>query len=229
MSKAAPPPLAAADETIGFERIGLGPGSMLRLHLQQPDARHYHVQFIGMVKDKGFITSLPVSGDKGLWMTPGGTYVFHVLAGMYVHAFTSQVLIARAQPYPHVHFEYPAQVQSRRVRKAPRVRMSLDARLSGADGAEQVARVVDLSLNGALVEFSAPVEGDSLRLTLPIQLDEARKELLLSTVIRNRATPTQPGQPWHVGVEFGEIPEQDALLLHYFICHASTKPGALGS
>ncbi len=229
MSRAAAPTPAPEGDVVGFDRIGLGIGSMLRLHAQEPDARHYHVQLIGLYRDKGFITTLPVSGDKELWMTPGSTYVFHVLAGTHVHAFTSQVMIARAHPYPHVHFEYPAGMQSQKVRKSHRVRMALDVLLSGTGGAEPQARVVDLSLNGALLELAAPVEGDTLRMTLPIHLDEAQKDLSIEAAIRNREAPGKAGRPWRIGVEFGDISEQDRLLLHYFIDHTRAASCPLGT
>jgi len=214
-------------ETVGFEQMRLQIGEVLRISPQEAGTPqvHYAVQYIGGLSGKGFITTLPVSGDKLLWMPPGSLYVMRVLCGTHAYAFTSQVIRARATPYPHVHFRYPATVQARKVRKSLRVGMHLAVELV-AGGNTLAATLLDLSMHGARIEADTPVEGDTVELVLPIRLDEADSRLRLAARVRNRQGAEGNAPSRRLGLEFDKLAEQDALLLHYFIDHAVAEAGA---
>lgn len=217
-------------DKVSFDQMRLQVGDALRLTPNEDGASsvHYTVQFIGALQGKGLITSLPVASDKGVWMPPGSGYVVRVLSGTHAYAFTSQVIRARATPYPHVHFQYPASVQARRVRKSARVSMQLEIELSDANGTAISGILLDLSMHGARIEISAPLEGEQVQLVLPIELDEVQSQLKLKARIRNREKMDQLRErpSCHLGVEFGELGEQEAMLLHYFIDHAIAEKGA---
>lgn len=224
-------PAGQGMETVSFEQMHLQVGETLRLAPQDPGAApaHYTVQYIGALPDKGLITTLPMAEGKGLWMPPGGSFVIRVLSGTHVFAFTSQVIRARANPYPHVHFQYPPSVQARKVRKSLRVSMNLPVRITGAGGTALPAILLDLGMHGARIETQASLAGEAqLQLTLPIRLEEAQSQLQLQALIRNRVEREAPdgGPSRQLGLEFQPLPEQEALLLHYFIDHALAEGGA---
>jgi len=205
-------------------------GESLKLTPQEPGAlaSHYTVQYIGALKGKGFITTLPLSEGKGLWMQAGSTYVIRVLSGTHAYAFTSQVIRARASPYPHVHFRYPEAVQAKRVRRSARVKMSLDVKVTDGSGQAISARLLDLSMHGARLELLAPMTDDQVQLSLPIRLDEVESQLQIKGHVCNQEAVTQVSSehPQHAGIEFGELAEQEAMLLHYFIDHTVVEGGA---
>ena len=219
-------------DTLAFDQLPLQVGDVLRLTSNDDGAgaMHYTVQFIGALQGKGLITSLPVAGNKGAWMPPGGSYVVRVLSGTHAYAFTSQVLRARASPYPHVHFQYPAVVQARKVRQSLRVSMNLGIEIvdDGGGGNSLPATLLDLSMHGARLETAESLVGDQVQLTLPIKLDEADNSLRLRARVRNLKGKGESGmgQPLRLGVEFEKLEKPDALLLHYFIDHAIAEHGA---
>lgn len=210
--------LALSFEDIGL-RVGL-PLTMRPVDKTMTPAR-YQVEYVGSLRRKSLLVTLPVDGGKGLWLRSGQEFVFTAVEGMYVYAFTSQVLRARSNPFPYVHFSYPKKIDARQVRKSYRIKMRLPAAAAGHDGAREAVLVLDLSMTGALLEgpTNAWQAGDSFSLALPITLEEAHGDLDLPATVRNRAEK-QDGKCAHYGVEFAALPQNDALLLHYFIDHA---------
>lgn len=218
-------------DTVSFDQLHLQVGQVLRLTPQDPDlsGAHYAVRFIGALPGKGLITTLPLVGNKCLWMPTGSTYVLRVLSGTHVYAFSSQVIRARANPYPHVHFQFPPSVQARKVRNALRVSMNLEIQVNGNDGKVVPATLVDLGMNGARIETTIPLAmEDPLLLVLPIQMDEAQSQLALRARVRNQEGLDTPGngQSRQVGLAFEQMAKEEALLLHYFIDHALAEEGA---
>lgn len=213
-------PASEQTEFKGFDQMRLGCGHTLQMHLEGQKAGHT-VQFIGALKGQGFITTLPVVGGKGLWMPPGGQYIFRVLSGAHVFGFTTRVIRARSSPYPHVHFQYPSAVHAKKVRKSLRVNLELAIEVNAEGAAPIAATLRDLSMHGALLECAQPLAGDELRLALPISLAEVESRIQIPATVRNRSDPPAdtPGQPGRYGVEFGQLPQQEAMLLHYLIDH----------
>lgn len=215
---------AAPAAALVFEDMGLRVGASLSMRPQAPGAlpARYQVEFIGAIKGKSLLVSLPVVNDKGLWLPNGQTFVFHAVEGMYVYAFTSHVLRARTHPFPYVHFTWPTHIDARQVRKSYRVKLRLP--LAVVHGAEkQAALLLDLSMTGALLAAPAQgwSEGDALSLLLPLALDEASSQLTLPATVRNRVEKSAGLA--HYGVEFAALPQNDALLLHYYIDHAIAR------
>ena len=221
---------AEGKEVVGFEQIPLRIGELIRLTPEEPAKpdEHHTVQYIGALPGKGLITSLPVFGDKGLWMPPGTAYVMRILSGTHVYAFTTQVIRARATPYPHVHFQYPMEVQARKVRRSLRVGMNLAVEIIDAGGRTLPTTLLDLSLHGARLECRMPLEGEEIQLVLPVQLEEAENRISLQARVRNQKAVEKAGlgQVVRLGVEFERLAKSDALLLHYFIDHAIAEHGA---
>jgi hypothetical protein len=217
-------------DVVNFDEMPLRPGEQMRLTSQDPGASigHYAVRYIGALPGEGLITTLPVAGDKGVWMPPGAGYVVRVLSGTHVYAFTTRVIRARATPYPHVHFQYPGEVQARKVRQSLRVGMHLNMEVVDEAGRPQPATLLDLSLHGARLETGAPPDGERVRLNLLVQLEEAQDRLSLPARVRNQQSGDLPGQGQvtRLGVEFEPLEKREALLLHYFIDHAIAEHGA---
>ena len=208
-------------EEINFESMGLRVGT--RLFMRPLDAegeqRRYQVEYVGALRGKSFLVTLPLANGKGVWMPSGQGFTFHVMEGMHVYAFTSYVLRARNDPGLYVHFAWPTRIESRQVRKSYRVNLRLPVAVEGSAGRQEVL-LLNLSMTGGLLQAPAGLwqDGDKLSLALPVELEEASSQLSLSAEVRNQVE--KPEGMAHYGVEFAALPQNDALLLHYYIDHA---------
>lgn len=203
-----------------FDDMGLRVGLSLYMRPRDPtlaQVRH-QVEYIGALRGKSFLTTLPILHDKGLWMQIGQDFVFHAMEGMHVYAFTSRVLRARNRPFPYVHFSYPEKIEARQVRKSYRVRMHRPVSVDFAGGTPQQALMLNLSMTGALIEAPNQVwqQNEALSFVLPIRMEEVSCELVLHATVRSWE---EKGTLAHYGVEFASLAQQDALFLHYFIDH----------
>lgn len=214
------PEPAASARVLSFPDMGLRVGLSLFMRPRDPalaQVRH-QVEYIGALRGKSFLVTLPIVRDKGLWMQNGQEFVFHAMEGMHVYAFTSRVLRARNNPFPYVHFSYPDKIEARQVRKSYRVRMHLPVSIAAGDGTRQNVLLLNLSMTGALVEVPAQVwrQNETLTFVLPITMEEASCELVLHATVRSWE---EKGTAARYGLEFASLAQQDALFLHYFIDH----------
>ena len=214
------PEPTTAGQDFSFADMGLHVGLSLFMRPRDPtlpQVRH-QVAYIGALRGKSFLTTLPLSNSKGLWMQNGQDFVFHAMEGMHVYAFTSRVLRARNSPFPYVHFSYPEKIEARQVRKSYRVRMHLPVSVTAGEALLQDARLLNLSMTGALVEAPTQVwkQNETLSFVLPIIMEEGSCELVLHATVRSWE---EKGPSAHYGLEFASLAQQDALFLHYFIDH----------
>jgi len=89
------------------------------------EAEPFTANFIGAHGRMSFLTSLPIVGDKGLWITPGSSFKFRVVHGMYAYAFSARSLRAHSRPYPYAHFSMPESVKYRQIRQSHRLETRL--------------------------------------------------------------------------------------------------------
>lgn len=215
-----PEPNAPAARVLSFDGMGLRIGLSLFMRPRDPtqaQVRH-QVEYIGALRGKSFLTTLPLSNNKGLWMQNGQEFVFHAMEGMHVYAFTSRVLRARNSPFSYVHFSYPDKIEARQVRKSYRVRMHLPVSVAAGEAPRQDALLLNLSMTGALVEAPAQAwkQNQTLSFVLPIAMEEGSCELVLHATV---CSWEEKGAFAHYGLEFAGLAQQDALFLHYFIDH----------
>lgn len=209
--------------SVGVEDMRLRPGAQLTMRsADQALAQTRHpVEFIGALRGKSLLFTLSASGGQEVWMPIGHEYVFHVIEGMYVYAFTSRVLLLCQRPSPYVHFAWPAQVSARQVRQAYRVRLREPVLYTLNAGDENRALLLDLSMTGC--QLQAPAQAlsmdDRIAIRLSLDLEEADRHLKLAAVVRS-ITPCGVDGQAHFGLQFENLPQEDALLLHYYIDHA---------
>ncbi len=209
-------------KSLRFEDMGLRVGASLSMRSANAnaDATRHRVEFIGAVRGKSLLVTLPLVNGKGLWLPQGQQYVFHTVEGMHAYAFTGDVLRARNSPLPYVHFSYPTRIDARQVRSAYRVKLRLPVVVTSPAG-QRDALLLDLSMSGALLEMADAgwQDGEAVSLIVPVELQEASSQVTLAAVVRNRIEPFAGGATRY-GVEFAGLPQNDALLLHYYIDHA---------
>ena len=210
----------AASGSLSFEDMGLRVGAWLTMRAAQGDGTRHRVELIGAVRGKSFLVTLPLVNGMGLWLQQGQQFVFHAVEGMHAYGFTCDVLRARNNPVPYVHFSYPSRIDARQVRSAYRVKLRLPVVVHSKNG-QHDALVQDLSMSGASLEVADAIwqDDEQVNLILPVELQEVSSQLTLAAVVRNRIA-AKPGGATRYGVEFAGLPQNEALLLHYYIDHA---------
>jgi c-di-GMP-binding flagellar brake protein YcgR len=217
----APEPVYVSD----FEAFHLLPGSTMRIQsLEGTSQAHHEVRYIGFIKGKSILVTLPLVNDKGMWMRVGETFVVRGFNGRHAYAFTTKVRRAREHPYTYVHFTYPESVESRLVRRTLRVSVSIPATIV-QPSAQLTGTMLDLSAAGAMVELEqeAGKPGDAIQLKFTIAMDEHQADMNMAATIRN-STPAGDGKSVRTGVAFDNVSQQDNLILHYYIYHLARLP-----
>lgn len=204
---------------IGFEAVRLYPGAEMQVQCLADLAQVRHkVRFIGFIKDKSLLTTLPFRNGERMWMEEGQAFIVRGFNGRYAYAFTTPVLRARAHPFPYLHFAWPRRVECQLVRNSLRVAVSLPASITFMDGASAAATIRDMSVSGALLDL--PVEagevGDRIQLGFAVSFEDEAMNLGISAEIRKiYRKESETGS--RIGLEFENVSQNDTLILHYFI------------
>ena len=208
---------------VDFDSIRLYPGAVFQIEQVGRPTNKYNLRYIGAIKGKSILLTIPVVEGRIANMPPGQTYVVRGFNGKYAYAFSSRVIQARSRPFPYVHFTYPESVESRIIRKALRVTVNLPAAIIKEDGQTPIT-IIDLSANGLMMGTARPVGevGDIIRIQFEIEADGARNTLTIPVKIRN-AKYSKDANSINVGAEFGEMAESDMLRLNNFILSRSLE------
>jgi c-di-GMP-binding flagellar brake protein YcgR len=198
-----------------FDVMQLHVGASMQLQSETDGATPNTVRFIGAVKGKSVIATVPFVEGKPAWMQAGRRYIIRGFTGMVAYAFEAEVLQAHAHPYSYVHFSYPRTTSTRPIRKSLRLRIDLPATITPKSGAPIAVDMVDISTNGAMLLCKEPVGNPSEALTVsfPVAFDDIETNLNLSAIIRS----IQKGEDGaRVGVEFLNVAHNDGLLLRCY-------------
>jgi c-di-GMP-binding flagellar brake protein YcgR len=211
-----------------FEALKLRPGVTLQLQSLAGGETH-GVRFIGALKGKSILVTLPVANGQGIRLQPGQDYVIRGFTGRLAYAFEAHPIVSYVHPYAYLHLSYPDSVTSKAVRKALRVKTSLPAAVVPRFGEQPVPiTLVDLSISGTMVDSSAPLgeTNDVVMLEFPVAFENISTELKLSAVIRS--VQKQEGlENLRIGLEFENISHNDSLILRCFVHTIETSEGML--
>lgn len=187
------------------------------------EAEPFNVSFIGAFGRMSFLTSLPSVGDKAIWVTPGSSFKFRVVHGMYAYAFTSRSLRAHSRPYPYIHFAVPKTVNYRQIRKSLRLETRLPVEVTRANGSRTLAIMRDVSEHGAKLELTGLLDsvGAQATLSIPILLPDVTCTITVIATVRNNSDldRSMSAGRFHYGVSFVPQTPEDLPLLQHFIDH----------
>lgn len=209
---------------MALEALRLYPGAAMYIQSQSDGAHARHkVQFIGSIKGRSVLVTLPFENGKGMWMQAGQTFVVRGFNGIYAYAFSSQVIRARAHPFAYIHFSWPREVDCQLVRKALRVELAMPAKVTLPDSRTVDVRLLDLSAPGAMLDSRAALGaiGDHARIRFSVDFEGDASDLDLAIVIRNIHIK-EDGSGFRIGVGFEAVARNDALILHYAINSIAT-------
>lgn len=110
--------------------LNLTLGSVLQMQATVPEnAPRYSVRLIGAMPGGSLVVTTPSLAGKVQIVREGQRFTIRALKGERVMGFVAQVLSASLKPYPHLHLEYPCDVEQIVVRNASRVSASARQRV----------------------------------------------------------------------------------------------------
>jgi c-di-GMP-binding flagellar brake protein YcgR len=186
-------------------------------------------QFFGAIESKGVMVGPMGPDGVKTELEEGEVCVVRGFTGQYEFSFLSKVLQTFEKPFAYALLAYPAQVDARMVRQSMRTktswptRIQLPASAGVADGETLDVKLLDLSLQGAMIEAPSPLGaiGDVIGLQMNAQVDDAPALLNASArICHNNKSSTSAVH--FIGLAFKDLTQQDKLLLHYLTQTAQT-------
>ncbi len=211
-------------EDLPLDLVRLQIGDALQLQSQAGDgqSRHY-VRLIGYLKGHSVFVTAPTQDGKVMLMREGQNFVVRAFCGKHAYAFPSTIDKVVNSPFPFLHLSYPASVRGLAVRRFARVDVQIIASISLAGdegGTPKAATIVNLSLGGARIKASAPLARRGAEIVLKFRLDmnDVESYLVVPATVRAIAhDETDPQGLVEHGVEFGNVGQQDQLVMTAFV------------
>ena len=212
-----------------FKSLGMRTGMALQTRRLVEGASKKESQYFGAIESKGVMVG-PMGPDGARTeLEEGEVCVVRGFTGQYEFSFLSKVLQTFEQPFAYALLAYPAQVDARLVRQSMRTktswptRVKLPALAAGADDITLEVTLLDLSLQGAMIEAPSPLGaiGDVITVQMNVQVDETPATLELAARICHDHKSSN--SPTHfLGLAFKDATQHDKLLLHYLTQTAQT-------
>lgn len=212
-----------------FKSLGMRTGMALQTRRLVEGASKKESQYFGAIESKGVMVG-PMGPDGARTeLEEGEVCVVRGFTGQYEFSFLSKVLQTFEQPFAYALLAYPAQVDARLVRQSMRTKTSWPTRVklpdlaASADDITLEVTLLDLSLQGAMIEAPSPLGaiGDVITVQMNVQVDETPATLELATrICHNNKSSNSPTH--FIGLAFKDVTQHDKLLLHYLTQTAQT-------
>lgn len=205
-----------------MEDLDINIGMPLNIQLLAGESKRRHdVLVIGCLKGESLLVTMPRENGLQAKIFPHDEYIVRFFKGRNVIAFKTKVLHVATIPYPHLHLEYPKQLERMEIRQSERIRLSVPSQVL-TKGAKHWAALRDLSSTGALVILNDPVakKDDHIELFFELKLGEIEREIHLVAVVRNdriKQNPDSGKAEYQYGVEFIDPSEQDVVFVQGFV------------
>lgn len=204
----------------GFPPTGIKPqvGERVQIRLLNRNLQvFYSVRLIGYIKNRSILLTTPLVNGVPLILADGEQLEVRMVIGNNIYAFQAPIQRLCISPVHYLHLDYPAEVRAQKLRKSPWARVSLSASVSNAQGTREIARLVNLSADGAQLHAPASLgePGAALQLAFDAAIDELKTTLNLdATILHVRAAPQEAGSGMsEYGVALNNVSAADALWL----------------
>jgi c-di-GMP-binding flagellar brake protein YcgR len=202
-------------------------GDVLQLQFAPPSEiqDRYATTLLGYMPGQSLIITTPRKQGRPIIVREGQSFTVRMLQGSNIFGFVARVLKSVSTPYPYLHLDYPAEVETAVVRNAPRVSTEIQAianRPMEGDSTEQRVIIADISNTGARVMHAAPLgEVNSvIQIQHPLPVCGGEDDLKVMGKIRNiREVNRDDGSSLFVhGIEFRGLTRfQEVLLCAYVL------------
>lgn len=205
-----------------LKALGLRTGMALQTRRLAEGASKKEAQFYGAIEGKGVMVGpLGPDGVK-TELDEGDICVVRGFTGQYEFSFLSKVLQTFQKPFAYALLAYPAQVDATLVRQSMRTKTSwpcsvqVPPKNGTADAGPQVAALVDISMQGAMIKTSSPLAtvGELVTLGLTVTFDNAPVQLSLAASICHNNRGANDAS-YYIGLAFKNLTQHDKLVLHF--------------
>lgn len=209
--------------SIPFENLVLHPGEVLQVHSALEVTGDYlPVGLLGYFKNQTLIVTNPIAAGKVVQVREGTHFNVKGFSGTMHYTFKAKVVNVYAQPYPHMHLEYPKLVNATKIRMALRASANLPARLFNPFTRKHTeVTLKDLSVGGGLLILPEPLvrKDDKYSLSFKIKLaDDLEEEVSIEIAVRTLDTLNIKGSVLHtMGVQFMAMDKASRLLVMSFV------------
>lgn len=189
----------------------------------------YYVKLLGYLKGKSIILSMPRVDGVSLKIENGQQFIVRLVTGQTAQGFTASVLHATKHPYPHLHLNYPNNLESITVRKSNRVNCTLIVSVKKLDDTDPEntseslgvsASMTDISSSGAQLTTNEAIgqQGDKISIQCKINIADLTQYLNITGIIRRLVNKEENGVTKHeYGIEFVISEDTTKVLLQAFI------------
>lgn len=201
-----------------FSDIGLIPGDRLQIYgISHADRTRHICRLVGFLENTSVIVTMPSVRGVRVDFRESEMVVVQAFSRNSAYAFKSTVERICRLPFDYMHLSFPQRIEGSIIRKATRVRLSVEARITAQSGSEPVlAKIDNISSTGALITSSEAVgdKGTELKVAFNIKLHDVQREIESQAVILN-ARNDDDGH--HYGVEFRDLPADERMILRSLI------------
>lgn len=207
-----------------FEDIKLPPGYSLQLQTgsASSQAKRINCRYLGALPGRYLLISPP----RNTRLRSGQKLVVKIMIANGIAMFTATVESLIAVPEPMLCLSYPSSINMKEIRGATRVNVALEIIAENTSSLEQQkieGRVADVSTTGAKLELTDVIGavGDQLMIKGAVDIGGVARMIKLPAVIRARIDRStkelDEKYPAVYGVEFGDLDDDNQLLLHAFV------------
>ena len=205
----------------------LEPGAQVQLQFPKRGEERHLCRLVGVMPEVSILATTPRHQGAPIPVRMGWPLVVRFFANQNIFAFTSEVLNVCTHPFPYLHLSYPHDYESGAVRRAARVRCSIDttitlpaAALSEPAATPLKGRLVDISVEGLRLELPSDdlPPGQHIELSAELPVGRYRELLRLTGVVRSKLDHViSKDMQASYGVELVTVERSDYLALYGFV------------
>lgn len=211
-------------ERVMMDEVRWQVGETFFLHQQGASVR-YTARFIGYIKNRTVLVTMPIVDDKFVLIRDGQMFVVRAFSGKKAYAFSAFVVKSVHSPHPYLHLSYPKELGCATIRHRARIPVNVIASISLDGQADTVAAVInDMSLGGASASSKHPFGeiGQPGRIKFKINAVGETVFMDIGTVLRS-IIPVENGAGCKHGYEFIELSTHDRLVLSAYFHQAEVE------
>ncbi|SMP50225.1 PilZ domain-containing protein [Noviherbaspirillum suwonense] len=199
-------------------------GETFFLHQQGSSAR-YTARFIGFIKNRTVLVTMPIVDDKYVLIRDGQMFVVRAFSGKKAYAFSAFVVKSVHSPHPYLHLSYPKELGCATIRHRARITVNVIAAVS-LDGQQDstAAMINDMSLGGASASIKHPFGEVGQRGRIKFKINAVGETVFMDicTILRS-IIPVENGGGCKHGYEFVDLSTHDRLVLSAYFHQAEVE------
>ena len=217
-------PEQGSDEKVLMDEVRWQVGETFFLHQQGLSAR-YTARFIGYVKNRTVLVTMPIVDDKYVLVRDSQIFIVRAFSGKKAYAFSAYVVKSVHSPHPYLHLSYPKELSCATIRHRARIPVSIIASVSMDSNEENVAAIIaDMSLGGASANIRHPFGEVGQRGRIKFKINAVGETVFVDLgIILRSIVPSDNGSACKHGYEFTDLSTHDRLVLSAFFHQAEME------